>query len=299
MIVSMPIPIAIIGGGPGGIACAIQLKRYGHEPVIFEKEEIGGLVRNANLVENYPGFPEGIGGSDLIGRFQEQVARSGVEVRFEEVKSLDHNGSHFILETEQRKIEPEIVIIASGTKAIRPLEPKIPKDVDNLVFSEIYPILDVVGQKIATIGAGDAAFDYALNLSKRNKVLILNRGEDVKCLSLLFRTVRSNENIDYRERARVTLVRRDSDRLMLTVQQDSETEKLRVGYLVFAIGREPNLDFLNESVNRNLEDLKQRRELFMIGDVNNGPFRQVAIATGDGVRAAMEIYRSIQKGDVQ
>ena len=65
--------VAIIGAGPSGIATAIQLKRYGIEPVILEKEEIGGVLKNANLVENYPGFPDGISGPELVKLFKKQV----------------------------------------------------------------------------------------------------------------------------------------------------------------------------------------------------------------------------------
>ncbi|HIE05861.1 MAG TPA: NAD(P)/FAD-dependent oxidoreductase [bacterium (Candidatus Stahlbacteria)] len=289
--------ILIIGGGPAGVSCAIQLKRYGLEPVIFEKNEVGGLMKNANLVENYLGFPEGISGSEFAQRLKRQIKRFGVKVYFEKVNRLDHNGERFALETNKQKIGAEIVVIASGTRAIRPLEPKIPEDARDLVLSEIYPILDVVDRKIAIIGAGDAAFDNAKSFAKRNDVIILNRGEDVRCLPVLWQTVR-NRKVDYRKRARVTQVRRVSDGLMLTVEQDSEIRMLNVDYLILAIGREPELDFLGESVKKNLENLKEQQKLFMIGDVKNGAYRQVAIATGDGVRTAMEIYRSSQKGDV-
>ena len=78
-----------MGGGPGGIAAAIQLKRSGIEPILIEKGEVGGLLLNANLVENYLGFPEGISGRELVGLFKEQLERIGVSVKFEEVKKLE------------------------------------------------------------------------------------------------------------------------------------------------------------------------------------------------------------------
>ena len=86
--------IVIIGGGPSGIACAIQLIRYGYNPVIIEKNEPGGLLRNANLVENYPGFPNGISGIDLSHIFVEQLNRFGVELISDEVISLDYAENH-------------------------------------------------------------------------------------------------------------------------------------------------------------------------------------------------------------
>ncbi|HIE05867.1 MAG TPA: NAD(P)/FAD-dependent oxidoreductase, partial [bacterium (Candidatus Stahlbacteria)] len=150
---------------------------------------------------------------------------------------------------------------------------------------------------IAIVGAGDVAFDYALSLSIRNKVFILNRGEEVKCLPTLFREVSSRRSIHYLDQTQVEKVRRDSKGLILTVRKDVEIEKLRIDYLIFAIGREPNLEFLSRSVIEELEILKRQLRLFMIGDVKNGPYRQVTIAAGDGTRTAMEIYHSIYKGD--
>ena len=92
--------IIIIGGGPGGITAAIQLKRYGLEPLLLERRELGGLLWNANLVENYPGFPNGVRGEKLVGLMRKQVERLGVEVRREEVEQVDWKENHFTVTTQ-------------------------------------------------------------------------------------------------------------------------------------------------------------------------------------------------------
>jgi len=89
------VDVAIIGAGPVGIAAAIQLKRYDIEFMIFEKGKIGGLLRNANLVENYLGFPRGIRGRELVELFKEQLKNAGVKVQFEMVRELDYGGVAF------------------------------------------------------------------------------------------------------------------------------------------------------------------------------------------------------------
>jgi len=80
--------VVIIGAGPAGISAAIQLKRYGIEPTLLEKEEIGGLLKNANLVENYPGFPNGVPGPELVKLFKKQLENAQIKVHFEKVLKL-------------------------------------------------------------------------------------------------------------------------------------------------------------------------------------------------------------------
>ena len=94
------IDTAIIGAGPSGLMTALQLKRYGVSTLLFEGNKVGGLLNNANLVENYPGFPGGISGVDLIRRFTEQIMRVGVQVTLGEVARLDHDGQLFNLQTQ-------------------------------------------------------------------------------------------------------------------------------------------------------------------------------------------------------
>ena len=91
--------IIIIGGGPGGITAAIQLKRYRLEPLLLERRELGGLLWNANLVENYPGFPNGVTGEKLIRLMRKQIERIGVNMAHEEVVKVDWEGERFKVTT--------------------------------------------------------------------------------------------------------------------------------------------------------------------------------------------------------
>ena len=162
--------VAIIGAGPAGISTAIQLKRYGINPVLFEKGEVGGLLKNANLVENYPGFPEGISGLNLIELFKKQLKNLSLKIFYEEIKRLDYANNIFLLKTPEKLFYSSIVVIASGTKPKRPTHFEISENAKNKIFYEVYPLLKVKKKQIIIIGAGDAAFDYALNLAKNNKI---------------------------------------------------------------------------------------------------------------------------------
>lgn len=286
--------VVIIGAGPAGLGAAIQLKPYGIELILLEKEKVGGLLRNANLVENYPGFPEGIPGPELIKLFKRQLKNVRVKIQFEEVLELDNKNGVFIINTTQRTIISRIVVIASGTKPRRLSNLNISKDFENRIFYEVYPLAQVVNEKIAIIGAGDAAFDYALNLSKKNEVVILNRGSRVKCLSLLFERGIGNEKISYLENIQVKNIECFDSYLTLTCYDTTCEREIYVSYLLVATGRDPCLDFLSENLKENLEKLQKLKVLHIIGDVKNDIYRQTAIAVGDGIKAAMEIYRKLK-----
>lgn len=280
--------VVIIGAGPAGTMAAIQLKRYGIPFVLLEKERVGGLLWNANLVENFPGFPAGVSGSKLIGLIEKQMERTGVEIQIDPVVKLSYEKDRFRVETAHTAYRPRYVIVATGTTP-RPYPIPIPKNAQNRVFSDIYHLLDVQEKRIAIVGAGDAAFDYALNLVKgRNFVTILNRSRDVKCLKLLWERVNAEKMIEYKAEAPVREVLADESGSRLKVCLDAG-EFITTDFLLFAIGRVPQMDFLSgELVDKEVEDL------YFIGDVKNGLYRQAAIAAGDGLRAAMDIYFKLE-----
>jgi thioredoxin reductase len=236
--------IVIVGAGPAGIAAAVQLKRYGLEPIMLERESVGGLLRNANWVENYPGFPNGVVGSKLIGLMKKQLERIGVPVCREEVLAVDLVDEEFFIVTAQATRTTDFLVIASGTKS-RDVPPFVLGEARERVFTEVWPLLDQEQKHIVIVGAGDAAFDYALNLSKkRNIVTILNRGESVKCLRLLWERAALEPAISYRARVAVRRVEVDgaATRLEIRCEADSSFEKIDADYVLFAIGRRPQLD---------------------------------------------------------
>jgi thioredoxin reductase len=143
------------------------------------------------------------------------------------------------------------------------------------------------------VGAGDAAFDYALNLAKANEITLLNRGNAVKSLPLLVERAKASPRICYRPNtaiSRITL-REGGNDLSLECLSPAGPVVFIADYLIFAIGRHPKLDFLSERLLKCKSRLEESGQLFFIGDVKNGLFRQTAIAVGDGMRAAMELYK--------
>lgn len=286
--------IVIIGAGPSGIAAGVQLARYGLKPIIIEKKAIGGLVKNAWNIENYLPFTKGIAGVDFVKQLEKSVLKFKLQINFEKVLSLNYNKNWEVI-TDKKTYNPGIVIVATGTKPrLFPDEINICSLINSKIFYEIYPILNSCNKEIAIAGNGDAAFDYSLNLARKNRVYILNKHDNVKCLLLLKNMAEKNSNIKYIDNIEIKRTDYKLDKLSLFCQRKDEEITMVVDFLVGAIGRQPDLDFLDETVKKQSDILVKEGRLYFTGDVTNGNFRQISIATGDGIKAAMEIYSRLK-----
>ena len=283
--------VTIIGAGPAGIAAAIQLKRYGITPLLLEKNMLGGLLRNANLVENYPGFPVGISGLHLTSLFEEQLKNLSIQSIKAGVTRVKFEDGLFFVESGTSVYYSQIIVVASGTKPVLLTGFGIPTDLQGKTYYQVFPLLKESGVVVAIVGAGDAAFDYALNLAKSNQVIILNRGFAHKCLPLLWERAKLNPNIRYFDNACIERIYSNQEGGMMVQYKVIEgTSSFQVDYLIGAIGRVPNTDFLSDQITEQKEALQSAGLLHFIGDVKNDIYRQTSIAVGDGVRAAMQIF---------
>jgi thioredoxin reductase len=273
--------VIIVGAGPAGIACAIQLKRYNIDSIIFEKQEIGGLLKNANLIENYIGFPNGISGKKLVQLMNKQTQTAKINLKYEIVESIESFEDTFRVKTNKSIYHSKFLVIASGTKPIVPKVPIIQDNIKNKVFFEIHQLGEIIDKEIVIIGAGDCAYDYALNLCEFNKVTLINRSTRIKALPILQERCSASMNIQYLEKISVLKIENVNNQLLLLC---NNSEKLTADYLLIAIGREPNLDFIKKN-------LLNIQNVFQIGDVKNGLFRQITISMGDGTFTAMRINK--------
>lgn len=256
--------IIIIGGGPAGCACAIQLKRYGFDPLLIEKDSIGGLVKNAWRMDNYVGYSAGVSGDEMVEELQKHLQRFAIRIQYSEFSIQNYSGGEFGCECDGERYTSQYLVVATGTKPKHRGEG----------YTEVFPLRHEEGKRIAIVGAGDAAFDYAMTLSPRNTVHIHNRGTKIKCVPALLEMALAQDNITYVENS---------------LPADN------YDYTIFATGREPDLDCLSEQMLNLRPQLEQDGLLYVIGDVKNGMVRQTSVATGDGIRAAMAIKDRISK----
>jgi len=290
------VKVAIVGAGPAGIAAGIFLQRAGLSPLLLEKGEPGGLLRSANLVENYPGFPKGVSGRVLASRFRRQLRAVGLEAVDAQVERIARSRGSFKIDAKSQSFASRAVIVASGT---RPKDPDLGSCVASRrsrVFNEITDIPRAMlrGKHAVIIGGGDAAFDYALNLRASGDGVTIVSKSGPRCLPLLRERANSRGvqtlvgfglgSIHCTDRGRVLICR---------LRGDGKTEELKADFILTACGRVPNLGFLGPALAKALGTRPPPetavKGLFVAGDAARGSHRQTGIAVGDGIRAAMMV----------
>lgn len=287
--------VAVIGGGPAGIAASVYLKRAGIDVILFEKDEIGGLLLNAHLVENYPGYPEGIKGKKLCDLLQEHIDKWDIKTEFKEIKQIILKNTIFILRnSEYEKFKVKTVIIAAGTK---PKILNIPGEKDlsgKLVFYEIKDLLPKVKPKdiVTVIGGGDAAFDYSLNLADNDIfVEVFFHSEKPKCLALLKERVENTSTIKLNSFSEPIEIIDENGKCKTRFKSSKDNQEFLVtsNYVLIACGRKPNNELLKNEIKKN-----NIPGLYIAGDIQTGKFRQIGIAVGQGIHAAMKIEEYIR-----
>ena len=280
----------IVGAGPAGIAAAVYLRRAGVDPRVFERDEIGGLLRNAHLVENYPGFPEGIGGPELVELFKRHLVRWRIDIRMEEVHTVSKEGEVYKLSSESGEAFAKSVIVATGTRPKR-IDIQGLEDVElSRVFYEVRDIPPTAKGNFLIIGGGDAAFDYALNLASRDiYVDIVFRGEP-RCLALLLERASRSEKIRTHAGTELKSVRGEERQLVFMMEQEGTEKEIVADYGLIACGRKADMGVLPPEL---AENWKEASGLYLVGDVRRGNYRQVGISVGDGILAAMSIIESM------
>jgi len=285
------ITVAIIGAGPAGIAAAVQLKRAGIGFLLFEKNKPGGLLNNASYVENYPGFPSGIKGVDLVKKFLEQLVNLHIKVRTEKVRNLSLLKKEIRISTDKGEYYTSYLIIASGTKP-----KKFPADNGDIkIHYDITSLTKTHNKNIIIIGGGDAAFDYAVSLAERNnKIKILHRGNYPVCIASLLRKASKIKEIHYFGNTEVIDIKKSTSEALCFNKISQKHYSLKFDIVVAAIGRESELGFADKMIKKYIESENNNR-IFLAGDVINGKYRQVSISTGDGIKCAMEIISRLTK----
>ncbi len=277
--------IGIIGAGPAGIACAVQLKRFGIDAVVFEKESIGGMLKNAMWIENYPGFPNGIKGLEVCELLKEHAEKFEIKLIMEEILSADFDENSFMIRSENNLITCKKLVIASGTKPKPVTGVEIFPEANKLIYRDVYPLFNIKNKEIGIVGAGDAAFDYALSLAGNNNLHLYNKTEMVKAIGTLVKKAKEHPNIEYHPNTSILTVEKAGKRLQFQTVEDI----FQLDYLIFAIGRIPLKDFLSPNILLQQKKLLDSNKLFLIGDVANDQNRQLAIAAGNGIECAMKI----------
>jgi thioredoxin reductase len=291
------LPVAIIGAGPAGVSAAVQLRRAGIRFALFERARVGGLLHEAQRIENFPGVAGGVRGRALAGRLRRQLATAGIAVEAAEVLALSRHDGRFRLRTRGRTLAAERVVLACGTTPLPLPAPLDGEDVRGRVVTGILPLLATRGRTIAVIGGGDAAFDYALSLAARNEVHVLVRSPRPRALPLLVERCRRHPAIVVHEGCRLVGAEVGRKAAPLRLRTEGAPGRgygeIACHWALTAIGREPAFAFLDPGLRALLPGLAAGKRLFLVGDAANGRCRQAAIAAADGLRAALAIQAEV------
>jgi thioredoxin reductase (NADPH) len=264
--------VVIVGSGPAAHTAAIYAARANLSPVLFEGFMAGGVAAGGQLtttteVENFPGFPEGIMGPELMARCREQAAKFGTEMFLETVDSVDLSKRPFKVSSSDRTFLTETVIIATGATAKRM---DIPGCGDGEFWQRGVSACAVCdgalpmfrNRPVLVIGGGDSAMEEASFLTKfASRVYIVHRRDELRASKIMQQRALSNPKIEFLYSHVVTRVQ--GDKLMQTATikdlKSGEERDLEASGLFFAIGHEPNVKFLSqqletdEQVNKNCE----------------------------------------------
>ncbi|AMW31959.1 NAD(P)/FAD-dependent oxidoreductase [Fervidobacterium islandicum] len=260
--------VGIIGGGPAGVACAVLLKRYGVDVTIYEKEEIGGLIRNAWRVENFPpvGFISGI---EFANRLKWYVEEYKIEVVKDEILSVDE----YKLAGINGKYQCDIAVIATGTEAKRIEQLEGPK-----TFYEYVELPKDIGS-VAIYGGGDVALDYAIHAKEDGmEPIVFVRSDRLKAVSRLVEYA-MQRGIVIKLKEPVAFVEHNDKNVYIYTKTGSYV----VDAFLIAIGREGKMPKVTA----------KSMPVHVIGDAAHPDIRQSSIAIGDGIRCAMEIVEQL------
>ncbi len=276
--------IGIIGAGPAGISCGVQLKRFGFDPVIFEKNQIGGTVKEAYKINNLLGFPSGIKGKEFVEKIEKIAEKFKLKIIYEEIKEVNFLKNKFVLKGENSYYF-DILVVASGT---------YPKNFKNFNFDNISDIKRKKDLKIGIIGGSDVAFDYSLTLKKYSKVFIIHRRQKPKAIEELKREVLKNKNITYLNNSKIKKIQRTGNKIYVLIKRKDKEKFFCFDFLFNTTGRIKENRFYHRDFKLKEKKLIKEGKLYLIGDVAHPKFRYVSIALGDGVLAAQKIYEKIR-----
>ena len=304
------IKLLIVGSGPAGYTAAIYAARANLAPVLFEgfySGPAGGQLMTTTDVENYPGFPQGISGPELVETFRSQAVRFGTRIFTEDIESIDLSQRPFRAKSAKQQFEADAVIIATGANAKR-LEIAGAGDGEFwqkgvtacAVCDGAAPIFR--NRPLFVVGGGDTAIEEALFLTKfGSRVYIVHRRDELRASKIMQERALSHPKIEVLWDSLVVAVEGDSVVRSVTIEnvKTKTKEKHEAGGLFFAIGHSPNTGFLGGQVelhpngyikvsngtHTNVEGV------FAAGDVQDYIYRQAVTAAGSGCMAALDCER--------
>jgi thioredoxin reductase (NADPH) len=301
--------VIIIGSGCAGLTAAIYAARADLKPLVIDGYEPGGQLSLTTMVENYPGFPDGILGPELIENSRKQAQRFGAEFRAGAVTEVDLSKRPFRITAAKESYETETLIVAAGATAkMLGLESERQLLGHGVSTCATCDGFFYRGKEIAVVGGGDTAMEEATFLTKfASRVTIIHRRNEFRATKIMLDRARANEKIKFLTPFavdRVSDVDKNSVEILhLRHLETGVASELQVAGLFIAIGHEPNT-----KVFKGLLDMDENGYLitrgtltnipgvFAAGDVKDHVYRQAVTAAGSGCMAAIDAQKFLEEG---
>lgn len=308
-----PAKVVIIGSGPAGFTAGIYAARARLEPVLFEgyfSGLPGGQLMSTTDVENYPGFPEGVTGPELMENFRKQAVRFGTQVITEDVEEVDFSQYPFVIKGQKTTVQAYSVIISTGANAKR-LD--IPGTRDGELWQKGVTACAVCdgaapifrNKKLFVIGGGDSAVEEATFLTKyASKVYIVHRRDKLRASKIMQERAMKHPKLEIIWDSEIVAVEGDNAVNSVTIlnHKSNQTTKHEAGGVFFAVGHAPNTTFLKGHIKLHetgyivVEPGTCRTSVEMVfasGDAQDHVYRQAITAAGTGCMAAIEAERAL------
>lgn len=298
--------LVIIGGGPAGLTAGIYAARARLNVVLFEKLVPGGQILITDWIENYPGFPDGISGMDLVGKITDQAKRLGLNIKSNEVVSLDLSGKVKKIILDNGTVTAHAVILATGA---HPRKLNVPGE-DAFFGRGISSCATCDGpfyknKVVAAVGGGDTAVQESLFLTKfARKVYLIHRRDELRATKILQERAFANDKIEFVWNSVVTYIGGSDgiEKIVVKNVKTGEEKELAVDGCFIWVGIRPNTGFLGDSVELDkhgfvIANHKMKTSVpgvFAAGDGRDTPLRQIATAVGDAAIAAFSAEHYIE-----
>lgn len=298
--------LIIVGGGPAGLTAGIYASRARLHSLLIEKGIMGGLITNADLVENYPGFPHGISGIEIGQLMYEQAVNYGLETITAEVTGIELDGDLKTIHTDQGDLKARAVIIAGGSELSKldvPGEERLTgrgvsycATCDGAFFRD---------KKVAVVGGGDAAITEALHLTKfASRVTVIHRRDQLRASKIVEEKAFAEPKMEFLWDTVVEEIRGDKlvEGLKLRNVKTGEIYSLEIDGVFIYVGINPNTSYLKDILRLDEAGYIPVNEfgetelagVFAAGDICHNSVRQVVTAAGDGATAALSAERFVR-----
>jgi thioredoxin reductase (NADPH) len=305
------VKMLILGSGPAGLSAALYAARADLEPVVLTGMEMGGQVSLTNTIENYPGFPEGVGGQELVELFQKQAERFGAHIEFDSATEVDLSERPFRIKTYNTEYLADTLVIATGAQATHldvPGEKELTgRGVSYCATCDGWFFKD---KDVVVVGGGDSALEESLFLTRYAKsITIIHRRDSLRAGVILQQRAFKHPKINFIWDSLVTEILGEQavEKVKIKNVITGKTSEIATDGVFIFIGHIPSTQMFVDSLDLDEHGYiktDQRRTtnipgVYVAGEAGDPDFRQVVTSAGMGAAAAMQAIRFIEKNEAQ